>query len=214
VGLLVCLAAAVLAFGGTTPLPWAAVQLGAFLLFGFVLWKKDAPGRYSQLPWLGPLLLLGYVGVQSAFVHPDVHLVGQQLLRLLAYLCVFCVAAFVASGEKSRVRLVAGMIALGLFEALYGLVQYVSGWQQIFTYKKVFYIAVATGTYINPNHFAGLLEMILPFSLAWTLYWFECIHPSPESPQRPATRFARGEAIGPLVFFLFSTLLLFAGIVF
>ncbi len=38
------------------------------------------------------------------------------------------------------------MIGLGLFDALYGLVQYVSGWQQLFTYKKVFYTTVATGT--------------------------------------------------------------------
>jgi hypothetical protein len=53
-----------------------------------------------------------------------------------------------------------------LFEAFYGLIQYLTDWQQIFTYVKKFDLEEATGTYINRNHYAGLLEMILPFSLA------------------------------------------------
>jgi O-antigen ligase len=59
---------------------------------------------------------------------------------------------------------------LGTFEAFYGLVQYLSGWQQIFAYVKKFDLEEATGTYINRNHYAGFLEMILPFSLAFVFY--------------------------------------------
>ncbi len=51
--------------------------------------------------------------------------------------------------------------------------QYLTGWQQIASYKKVVYTMVATGTYINPNHFAGLLEMALPLTFSWSLWEFE-----------------------------------------
>src|SRR2546429_3744705 len=46
---------------------------------------------------------------------------------------------------------------------------YLTGWQQIFTYVKQFYLQEATGTYINRNHYAGLLEMILPFAVVMAL---------------------------------------------
>jgi O-antigen ligase len=62
------------------------------------------------------------------------------------------------------------LLGLGTFEAFYGLVQYLSGWQKIFAYTKKYDLEDATGTYINRNHFAGLLEMILPFGVALILY--------------------------------------------
>jgi len=37
------------------------------------------------------------------------------------------------------------------------LVQYLTGWQQIFAYVKKYYLEDATGTYINRNHFDGLV---------------------------------------------------------
>jgi hypothetical protein len=62
------------------------------------------------------------------------------------------------------------LVALGTFEALYGLVQYLTGWQRIFGYVKKYNLEEATGTYINRNHFAGFLEMVIPFGVALVLY--------------------------------------------
>jgi O-antigen ligase len=213
VGLVVCLTAAVLAFGGVEPLSWSAVNLATFLLLGFVLWSTEARGARFHWPWAGTLLLLAYVGVQAAMIHGGRSLAREQMLRLGAYLCAFYVALFVARDRKSRSMLLAGLLGLGLFEALYGLVQYASGWQQIFTYKKVFYVAQATGTYVNPNHFAGLLEMILPLSLAGTLYRLERVWQSPGISQS-TRRFAGAEGIARLAFSFFSTVLLYAAILF
>jgi len=212
VGLVVCLASGVLAFGGVEPFSWAAVNLVAFLLFAFVLWNQEA--RNPRWPWRGALLLLAYVGVQVALVHSDVYLVQEQILRLGACLSIFYVARFVSSGQTSRSVLLAGLLGLGLFEALYGLVQYVSGWQQIFAYKKVFYVAQATGTYINPNHFAGLLEMILPLCFAGTLYRLERVGVGAGNPQPTSRHAVSSERVAALVLFFFCTLLLGAAILF
>ena len=210
-GLVICLFGAAMGFGGTEPLSWAAVQLVAFLLCGLILWAEEA---CSRLPWKGPALLLAYVGLQTAVIRPEAYLVREQILRLLVYLCSFYLAAVVSRDQKSRAFLLRGLLALGLIEALYGLVQYVSGWQQIFAYKKFFYTSMATGTYINPNHFAGLLEMILPLSFASALSWFERLSRNAPHPQGLMSSFFKGEGAAALIFYLFSTLLLSAGIVF
>ncbi len=210
VGLVACLAGGVLAFGGTEPLSWAAVEWAAFLLFGCLLGSRSARAPYVAWPWQGAALLLAYIGVEVAWVRPDAQAAEGQILRLLASLSVFYVALFVSRRAESLRVLVLGLLALGLFEALYGLVQYTSGWQQIFSYKKVFYIAQATGTYVNPNHFAGLLEMILPLSFALALERLERMNAAAQR----AHHLSRSEGIAAPVFFLFSILLLFAAILF
>ena len=91
------------------------------------------------------------------------------LLRLICYLLVFLLAmrAYQLSGDQPI--LLALLIGLGVFEASYGIIQYLTGWQYIFFFQKQFDTEEATGTYINRNHYAGLLEMVIPFVLARVL---------------------------------------------
>jgi len=88
------------------------------------------------------------------------------LVKFLAYICAFVLAAHVTDLRKHRSALVRALILLGLIEAAYGIVQYLTGWQQIFTYTKKYDLEEATGTFINRNHFAGHLEIVVPFVLA------------------------------------------------
>ena len=95
------------------------------------------------------------------------------LVKFLAYLSAFLIAAHLFDSGKRRNALVRALIFLGCLEAAYGIIQYLAGWQKIFTYTKKFNLEEATGTYINPNHFAGLLELTLPFVLASGFYSFQ-----------------------------------------
>jgi O-antigen ligase len=95
--------------------------------------------------------------------------------RIHLTLLVCCATGFffarrLGQDRASGRRLVKWLVALGSFEALYGLVQYLTGWQQIFGYVKKYNLEEATGTYINRNHFAGFLEMVIPFGVALVLY--------------------------------------------
>jgi len=83
---------------------------------------------------------------------------------------VFFFARLLGKNRARRRHLVTWLVALGTFEALYGLVQYLTGWQRIFGYVKKYNLEEATGTYINRNHFAGFLEMVIPFGVALVLY--------------------------------------------
>ncbi|MBI3895987.1 MAG: O-antigen ligase family protein [Acidobacteria bacterium] len=210
-GLIFCLYFAVLAFGGMEITLFAAIQLLVFILFGLALWTGD-PATF--LPWKGPAVLFSYVAIQSLTLRTDFFLVQENLLKLLTYLCFFLLTVQLCWNRRIRYRLVLALIGLGLLEALYGIVQYLSGWQQIFAYKKILYTDRATGTYINPNHFAGFLEMVLPLALALALYRLSAgstLGASPPSERRSPSDQA---GLAPAFFFFFASMVLFLGIFF
>lgn len=85
-------------------------------------------------------------------------------LSLLPLLAVFLVVLDLTSRQVLRLVLVFLGIAVG--EALLGLIQYGDGPDSLFRLGNTFMSGSASGTYINRNHLAGLLEMALPVGLA------------------------------------------------
>jgi O-antigen ligase len=80
----------------------------------------------------------------------------------LAACLAFCFVLLNAFRHKRWIKVtLAILLTLGIFEALYGLVEYGSGHQHIFWYQKIYYLEEVTGTYINHNHFAGLIGPLL-----------------------------------------------------
>lgn len=191
-GLLVAVASAVLGFGGTAPRFFAVTQviilvLGAlYLLFGrdCSVTSVRPPATVAFL--LTALVLVQIVPLPASFATalgiansaPHGHSLTMsaapyetvsQLLALVTYLTAFYLVLAICADHRAKKQLVFTLLAIGVFEAFYGLTQYLTGWQQIFHYVKKFYLEDATGTYINRNHFAGLLEMVLPFAVVFAL---------------------------------------------
>lgn len=84
--------------------------------------------------------------------------VRQSIVRLIVYWLMFTGLVAVLTSQK-RMNLAIGVIlGLGCFESLYGLAQTFSGAERIWWYAKDSYRGSVTGTYINYNHFAGLME--------------------------------------------------------
>ena len=101
--------------------------------------------------------------VMPAYLPLSVHAGAslEYITRLTAYLGVFTVAAGLSSAGRSGRRILAAVFAAGVFQAVYGSAEYLTGHQHIFGYAKRYYTDSATGTYINKNHYAGALEMAL-----------------------------------------------------
>ena len=184
--LTVGLALAVLAFGGTDKIAFAIVQL---LLFGAAaFFVASAPGTafLSSAKLVAvPAVLAGIVllqlcplpeswlhrlagretssGISTGSLSFEPYVTRSHFLILLTCFVAFYFAQVVSRNQRHKKFFIASLVALGTFEAFYGMVQYLAGWQQIFTYVKKFDLEEATGTYINRNHYAGFLEMILPF---------------------------------------------------
>ena len=203
---------AVVAFGGTEPASFAAVEILLFALAGCALWIE--PREIPRTWWPGPALLLAYLAFDIAIVHPAAYPARAQLLAVAAYLCGFAIAALAARNAQARRSIWTVFVALGLAEAFYAMVQYMTDWQQVLAFNKVVYFAQATGTYINPNNFAGLLEMLLPLVFARTLWEFEQWTPNARGAS-PRAALRMREDHGPrFAFFLFGTLLLMAALLF
>ncbi len=191
---------ATLAFGGVQTITFSIMEVVVFALMFAVLVQQTRQGEIRlPLPiWTALFAALvvvqlvplppSLVGALSPNRVPDLKLVPQaawaafsvyphgtllNLVKFLAYLSAFALAAFVSDFRKGRSVLVRTLILLGFLEATYGIVQYLTGWQKIFTYAKIYDLEEATGTYINRNHYAGLLEMVLPFVVAAAFYSFQ-----------------------------------------
>ncbi len=174
VGLITAIAVAVVFFGGTETYSWAAVQI---LLLGMGVALACEQLRRPALQsrdWIIPAALLAWIATQwlasfDAVTSFDRWATSEMFVRLLVYGSAFAAARRVARDERSAQRLILALLLLGVFEAAYGLVQYLTGWQKILWYERVYYRESATGTYVNHNHYAGFLEMVIPFAVARAL---------------------------------------------
>ncbi len=237
VALMVGILCAVLAFGGADAGTFALVEV---LLLGVSALVVASPHGFGALRRLKgfavPAFLVAIVLLQLCplprfllplFAHPlDREPVSQRTMTLAPYdtrsqflILLTCLAGFylvqIIGQEKNRMRrLITFLVALGAFESIYGLIQYLTGWQMIFTYAKKYDLEEATGTYVNRNHFAGFLEMILPLALALVLYeYWKLRGNGRQSFARLKTRASR-QGFPRFIFFLFVAIMLFAGLIF
>ena len=237
-GLGIAIWIAVLAFGGTSP-PFFFVSQVIILGLGVLLLSASlrAPLAAIHFPLLAPLSLVALVLLQILPIPPfpglrveslRYALAGHtsytlsvapyqtvsHLLLLVTYLTAFYLVLLVCKHRDAKKRLVYALIALGGFEAFYGLVQYLTGWQQIFAYVKKYYLEDATGTYINRNHFAGLLEMVLPFTVAIGLHLAGKLRRAAQRSEAKARSLLSAPELLPLVCLLFLAVVIFTALIF
>jgi O-antigen ligase len=95
------------------------------------------------------------------------------------------------------------------------MVQYLTGYQKIFGFTKQFYTDEATGTYINHNHFAGFLELVIPFAAMMVFYNLQPMsaHGIPERRRLRGGRYSL--SLHPqILFYVFIVILLVIAVVF
>ncbi len=152
-GLVVAVAAGVALFGGTDPALYGPVQAVVLLLAAAALLRE---GNLKGLPLLWPCLWLTYMLLQLTSLSLAPYATLHQGLQLLVCLSVFLLGVCLFRRRKSQERVVRVLILVAGAEALYALAQFLTGRTEIVTGVHT------TGTYVNRNHFAGLLEMVLP----------------------------------------------------
>ncbi len=192
----------VLAFGGVQPLSYTLTTIVLLFAVLLLLVKQLREGRI-QLPlpiwpvlftlWAGlqvlplparlvrilspsRLVAAGLGGLASAHANwatlsIEPHGTIIDIFKLLSYLSAFLLAAYVFDSRKKKSGFIGTLIVLGCLEASLGIVQYLTDWHKLFGYHLDW--SVASGTYINRNDFAGLLELVLPFILALAYYSFQ-----------------------------------------
>lgn len=139
----------------------AALALLAFVALQLIplpdsVLRIVSPARAELMANLGPVVPeLGYATIS---VLPSATL--PHFMRLCAYLVVLLLVAELARAYSKRPWvLVVPIIIIAALEAALGLLQYSQNGPE----------AAVSGTYVNRNHFAGLLEMALPFAAVYPL---------------------------------------------
>jgi O-antigen ligase len=196
-GYLLGLGLVVLAWGfGRAPRPgrvlsWTLALLPAYVLFQalplpLALVRVLSPARLRMLDALGP------VGVNASFASVSVFPAGtfQQFLLLCGYVAVFLLIRELMGSFADRPWLVAGpVVLLAALEAALGLAQYFGGAGD----------SMARGTYANRDHFAGFLEMALPFAVMYPLAVFRRVRSRERESIGPAVQCAAVAAVAVLI---------------
>jgi O-antigen ligase len=234
--LILGVALSVLAFGGTDLVFFAFVQLLFFAVAALLIATStnsqiSFPPKVIAVPavlagvvllqlcpmpasWFGRSAESAIAIARPGHISSDPYSTRTQFLILVACFVAFFLAQIVSRDRSRKRRLIVSLVALGTFEAFYGLVQYLSGWQKIFTYVKKFDLEEATGTYINRNHFAGLLEMILPFCLALLFYEYVKLRRDHPQPVVGLKTLAIRPGVQRVILWLAVAVILFAALIF
>ncbi|CAB1275795.1 O-antigen ligase family protein [Candidatus Nitrosacidococcus tergens] len=85
-------------------------------------------------------------------------------LALLPPIAVFISTRYMTSQQLKKLTYL--FLGIASFEAILGLIQYGEGSENLFRLGNEYYRDSAVGTYVNRNHLAGLLEMVLPIVLS------------------------------------------------
>ncbi len=170
VGIGFLVAFAVLSHGAVEVWSRSVLEIGAgvlFLLWG-VLAVRQRQVEIHWNPLLAPLLgLVGFVLAQWFFglsAYP--YLTRVELFKLLAYLVLFFLAVqSFRTAEQAR-PFVWFLLILGFAVALFGILQFFTFNDKLYWVRPLRYGGSPFGPYVNRNHFAGLMELIVPLGLA------------------------------------------------
>ena len=186
IGVIAVLYFAVLAWGSREPWAMALITVAATVLLAARLlsdsWQSKI--KITHIWGLVPfVLLLVYVGLQRLYpisglrsgpaFRPhtlDSHSTTLYLYLALAYVCIVLLTA---NGFRSRTNLkllIYCVLALGAFEALYGLIQYLGDYNYIWNLATPRSGNVAHGTLMNRNHYALLLNLSICCGVGFMYY--------------------------------------------
>jgi O-antigen ligase len=170
IGIYALITILVLSFGGVEPWGNAILEIGAALLF--LLWavlvslRRRLEFRHN---WLNAsvvgLLGIGFIQYAAGVsIYP--YLTKIELLRWSAYLllCFLMIESF--QSKKHIKRFVWFLLSLGFFVSLFGIIQHFSFNGKLYWVFPLPDGAHPFGPFVNPNHFAGFVELIAPLGLA------------------------------------------------
>lgn len=104
--------------------------------------------------------IFGESTISSFTISINPYATKEKLLLYFSYAAFFIVTSNYVASRNQLKKYFWLILAVGVIQSLIGIAQYISSASAL----------AASGTYINPNHFGGLLILIIPLSLGYILY--------------------------------------------
>ncbi|MGB6737057.1 MAG: O-antigen ligase family protein [Candidatus Sulfotelmatobacter sp.] len=168
-GLCTLLIFAVLAFGAVEGWSTFVVEASAAVLF--LIWAgKQFVSRQAEVsknPLYPPALfffglILAQVGLGTSAYG---YVTKYEILRYVSYGIVLLIAAECVQEEDTRKKFAIALIVFGALYAFFALAQELTFNGKIFWVRTVRFNGSIYGSYVNHDHYAGLMEMLVPFPL-------------------------------------------------
>ena len=173
-GLLLTIGFAVLAFGAVEVWAKSIVEISAALLF--LMWSlvafRDPELKITWNPLVWPLIALLALGGAQLALHTTQYafLTRVALLELGAYTILFYLCTQAFRERRDLMRLTWFLMALCFGASLFGIAQHFTSEGTIYWSRKLTSGGEVFGPYVNRNHFAGFVELTLPFGLALMMF--------------------------------------------
>ena len=168
-GICALIAFAVVAHGGVEDWARAVFETGAGLLFlAWALWIYFTRGEQIVFsPLLPPLAAFSLIVCGQWFFHGTAssYNTRMELLLLVSDLLVL----FLAVQAFRTLQDWRGFVWFGMFfgflVSIFGILQHLTFNGKLYWFREMRYGGIPFGPYVNRNHFAGFVELILPLSL-------------------------------------------------
>lgn len=168
-GICALVAFAVAAQGGVEVWARAILETGAgflFLVYALRLWLTDKePLVFS--PLLPPLALFFLIVLGQWFFRATASSFHTrvELQLVLAYLILLFLAVQAFRTLKDWRGFVWFGMVLGFIVSVFGILQHLTFNGKLYWFRTMHYGGIPFGPYVNRNHFAGFVELIVPLAL-------------------------------------------------
>lgn len=160
-----------LAFGGS-PAPAFLVMAGlvmlALALWAVRIWVQRPMRLYWPPVCWGVFIFLLYAMVRCRVVLLT-YIAGRELLYVTVYASLFFIVINNLNHRNSATVITFCLIGLGLVLSWLAVYQFATRSASVWGVPRMGqYVGRGGGTYINPNHLAGFLGMVIPLALSYT----------------------------------------------
>ncbi len=170
IGIFILVTFAVFAHGAVEAWSEAVLEIGAaglFVVWGVLIFR----GRQVEVSWnpLGwALAAFGGFALLQLLVRWTVYpyLTKIELLKLSAYLLLFFLAGQAFRTLEERQGFAWFLLVLAFGVSVFGIIQHFTFNGKLYWVRELRYGGIPFGPYVNRNHFAGLMELLIPPGLA------------------------------------------------
>jgi O-antigen ligase len=165
-GLLLLLLVGPLCFGAVEPWSLLVLEAGAVVIFLLWIGLRWSHVRLRVDLATAVLLLFGCLAVVQIGTNLTANRDAscQELLKVVAYFLCFFLARQILESHQSRRFTATTLIVFGAALATFAIVQKFQGNGRIY-WLRASSSSTFFGPYANKDHYAGLLEMLIPFAL-------------------------------------------------
>jgi O-antigen ligase len=169
IGICGLLAFSVVAHGVVEPWSEAVLEIGAAILllwWGLLFARGSVPVRWHRLLWPVAALWL-WTAVQYGAGFTEVRFLTKiELLKFSALALLFFLALQAFETLENWNAFAWFLLALGFSVSVLGILQHFTFNGKLYWFRELRYGGIPFGPYVNRNHFAGLVELIIPMGLS------------------------------------------------